>query len=135
MPLIFSLRCVVSMKVCAMAVSPFKAGLQCRCPNCGVGRLYAGGLRFKDACDACGADFTIANVGDGGSFFVMFLAMIFIVPSAMFFEFAVSPPIWVHALIWVPAIILFSLILLRPFKATLFALQWVHSAGEAKFED
>ena len=119
-----------------MAVSPFKAGLRSRCPNCGEGRLYVGhGLRFREKCDTCGADFTTANVGDGGTFFVMFLAFIFFVPAAMFFELAVSPPVWVHVLIWLPGIVLFSLVLLRPFKATMFALQWAHSAGEAKFKD
>lgn len=56
------------------------------------------------------------------------------VPAAMIVEFVARPPVWVHALIWLPGIVLFSLALLRPFKATMFALQWVHDAGEAKFE-
>ncbi|RYZ14963.1 MAG: DUF983 domain-containing protein [Alphaproteobacteria bacterium] len=119
-----------------MAVSPFKAGFKSRCPNCGVGPLYIGvGLRFRKKCDACGADFTKADVGDGGTFFVMFLAFIVFVPAAMIFEFVVRPPVWVHAVIWLPGIVLFSLALLRPFKATMFALQWVHNAGEARLED
>jgi uncharacterized protein (DUF983 family) len=61
--------------------------------------------------------------------------LILVVPAAMVFELVVSPPIWVHVLLWVPAIVVVCLMLLRPFKATLFALQWKHKAGEAKFED
>ena len=118
-----------------MAVSPISAGLRCRCPNCGEGRLYRGFLTFKEQCDACGADLTIADVGDGASFFVMWMALILVVPAAMVFELTVSPPIWVHVILWVPAIVIVCLFLLRPFKATLFALQWKHKAGEARFHD
>jgi uncharacterized protein (DUF983 family) len=118
-----------------MAVSPISAGMRCRCPNCGEGQVYRGFLTFKDQCEACGADLTIADTGDGASFFVMFAALIVIVPSAMFFEFAFHPPGWVHALIWPPVTFAFCLALLRPIKATLFALQWRHKAGEARLED
>jgi uncharacterized protein (DUF983 family) len=118
-----------------MAVSALQAGLKCRCPNCGEGRLYAGFLRFKDRCDACGADLTIADVGDGSSFFVMFAALIIIVPSAMFFEFAFRPPGWVHVLIWPPVTFAFAILCLRPVKALLFALQWKHRAGEGRLQD
>jgi uncharacterized protein (DUF983 family) len=31
--------------------------------------------------------------------------------------------------------VIFCMSLLRPFKATMFALQWRHNAGQAKFED
>jgi uncharacterized protein (DUF983 family) len=117
-----------------MAVSPISAGLKCRCPNCGEGRLYRGFLKFKDRCEACGADLTIADTGDGASFFVMFVALIFIAPTAMFLELALSPPRWVHMVIWPPVIVIFCMMLLRPFKATLFALQWKHKAGQAQLD-
>ena len=58
-----------------MAVSPFTAGIRCRCPNCGEGQVFSGFLRFKEQCEACGADLTIADAGDGPSFFVMFAAL------------------------------------------------------------
>ena len=118
-----------------MTVSPFSAGMRCRCPNCGVGQLYRGFLKFKDHCEACDADLTVADVGDGGSWFVMFVALIIIVPAAMFFQLAVSPPAWVHFILWPPVVVVLCVFLLRPFKATLFALQWKHKAGEARLED
>jgi uncharacterized protein (DUF983 family) len=116
-------------------VSPLLAGLRCRCPNCGRGQVFRGFLKFRDRCDACAADLSIADAGDGPAFFVMFAALIIIVPSAMILELAMSPPGWVHVLIWPPVTFGFCLALLRPFKATLFALQWKNSAGEARFED
>ncbi len=118
-----------------MAVSPISAGLRCRCPNCGEGRVFSGFLKFKTQCDACGADLSIADAGDGPAFFVMFAALIVIVPTAMFVELAFSPPKWVHFLIWPPVTVIFCMMLLRPFKATLFALQWRNKAGQARFED
>jgi len=118
-----------------MAVSALSAGMKCRCPNCGEGQVFEGFLRFKTRCGACDADLTIADAGDGPAFFVMFAALIFIVPSAMFFEFAFRPPGWVHVLIWPPLTIAFCLALLRPVKALLFALQWKHKAGQAQLDD
>lgn len=118
-----------------MAVSPISAGVRCRCPNCGEGRLYRAYLKFKDRCEACGADLTVADVGDGASFFVMWVALIILAPAAMLFEMAFRPPTWVHVLIWPPAIVILCMMLLPPFKATLFALQWKHNAGQAKLED
>ena len=118
-----------------MTVSAFAAGVKCRCPNCGEGRVYRGFLTFKERCDACGADLTIADTGDGASFFVMFAALILIVPSAMFFEFALRPPAWLHIIIWPPLTFAFCLLFLRPVKALLFALQWKHKAGEGRVEE
>jgi uncharacterized protein (DUF983 family) len=118
-----------------MAVSPISAGLRCRCPNCGEGRVFRGFLKFKERCDACGADLTVADVGDGASFFVMWVALILVVPAAMIFELLVRPQTWVHFILWPPAIVIVCMILLRPFKATLFALQWKHKAGEARLDE
>ena len=98
-------------------------------------RGVRGFLTFKDQCDTCGADLTIADAGDGPSFFVMFAALIVIVPSAMFLEFAFRPPGWVHIIIWPPITFAFALFFLRPVKALLFALQWKHKAGEATHAD
>ena len=117
-----------------MAVSPFLAGIKCRCPNCGEGQVFDGYLKFKDRCEACEADLTVADTGDGASFFVMWIAMILIVPAAMIVELIFSPPAWVHAVLWLPLIVIFCMILLRPFKATLFALQWKHKAGQAQLD-
>jgi uncharacterized protein (DUF983 family) len=36
--------------------------------------------------------------------------------------------------LWLPLIVIFCMILLRPFKATLFALQWKHKAGQAEMD-
>jgi hypothetical protein len=39
-----------------MAVSPFVAGLRCRCPRCGEGPLFDGLLSVRESCTVCGLD-------------------------------------------------------------------------------
>ena len=118
-----------------MAISPLSAGVRCVCPNCGQASVFRGYLTFKPECDACGTDFTIADIGDGASFFVMFLAMAVVVPLALLLEIIAEPPIWVHALVWTPFTLAFCLWLLRPAKSILFALQWANAAKEAELDN
>lgn len=119
----------------AVKVSPLKAGLLCRCPNCGQGPVFASFLGFADSCSVCEADFSAADAGDGPAFFVMFLVAILVTPPVLILQIVADPPVWVHILIWTPIITALSAALLRPFKSLLFALQWRHRAEEAKWED
>jgi hypothetical protein len=48
-----------------------RAGLLCRCPRCGEGKLFAGFLRLAKRCDRCGLDYGFADPADGPAFFVM----------------------------------------------------------------
>ena len=43
-----------------------------------------------------------------------------------------QPPVWLHLLLWIPLILGASLGLLRPFEATLIALQYKH---RVRFDD
>ncbi|MGD8809778.1 MAG: DUF983 domain-containing protein [Gammaproteobacteria bacterium] len=111
-------------------VSPFKAGLTCRCPRCGIGPLFDGFLTLADRCSACGLDLKSADSGDGPAIFVIFIVGPIVTLLAFWVEAAFEPPYWVHMVLWGPAILLGSLALLRPFKATLIALQYRHRAGD-----
>ncbi len=112
------------------AVSPFYAGLHCRCPRCGIGPLFDGFLNVAETCTACGLDLKSADSGDGPAVFVIFIVGPIITALAFWVEFTFSPPYWVHMVLWGPLILIFSLALLRPFKATLIALQYRHRAGD-----
>lgn len=116
------------------AVSPFRAGLLCKCPKCGTGKLYSGFLTFGESCDQCGLDYSTFDSGDGPAvFIIMFLGFI-IVGLALFVEVKFSPPIWLHLLMWVPCIIGGSLLLLRPAKALMVAAQYNFNASEGKLD-
>lgn len=106
-----------------MDVGPIRAGLLCRCPNCGKGRLFAGFLRVVERCAVCGFDFTRLNTGDGAAVFVMQIAGGLVVFTALFVEIAYAPPMWVHLLVFVPLVLGLSLGLMRPGKGVMIALQ------------
>ena len=112
------------------AVSPFGAGLACRCPRCGSGRLFNGFISVAPACDRCGLDYGFADSGDGPVVFIILLAGSLVVGLALWVEIAWAPPMWVHALLWTPLVLISTLGLLRPLKATLIALQYARGAEQ-----
>lgn len=107
-------------------ISPFRAGLACRCPRCGRGRLYAGFLTIAPRCSACGLDLSAQDSGDGPAVFIILILGFVVVGLALWTEVTYEPPFWVHALLWPPIILGGSLGLLRPFKGVLIALQYRH---------
>lgn len=112
-----------------------RAGLLCRCPNCGKGRLFSGFLKVVDTCAVCGFDFTRLNTGDGAAIFVMQIAGGIVVFTALFVEIAYSPPMWVHLVIFLPLVLILSLGLMRPGKGAMIALQMRNKAGQASRDD
>jgi uncharacterized protein (DUF983 family) len=111
-------------------VSPFRAGLSCRCPRCGEGRLFNGFLSVGSACDACDLDYSKVDSGDGPAIFIIFIIGAISAGLALWVEFNFAPPFWAHALYLVPLILGGSLILLRPAKALLIALQYSNRATQ-----
>ncbi len=112
-----------------------QAGLRCRCPRCGKGRVYKAYLVFAERCTVCGLDFRFADAGDGPAVFVILIAGAFIVTCALIVEVNFSPPYWLHAILWLPLTIGLCLGLLPLLKATLFALQYRNQAGEGRRQD
>lgn len=115
--------------------NPFLAGLACRCPNCGEGPLFEGYLKVAPRCEACGMDLSKADSGDGPVVFIILIVGMIITFSALFFEFTVHPPIWVHLIIWLPLTAILTLACLRPFKGVMLAMQFHHRAAEARSDD
>jgi uncharacterized protein (DUF983 family) len=97
-----------------------------------VGPVFKGYLTFAERCTACGADFRMADAGDGPAVFVMFCVGAVVVPLAFVLEFAFHWPAWATVAVCGAAAIALSLALLRPFKAVLFALQWKFKAQEGR---
>ncbi|MEO6395112.1 MAG: DUF983 domain-containing protein [Devosia sp.] len=112
-------------------VSPFAAGLGCRCPRCGDGALFAGFLKVAQVCESCGLDLKFADSGDGPAVFVIFAVCPIVVTLAFITEALFHPAPWMHLLLWIPTILVLSLLFLRPFKATMIALQYQRQAGAA----
>jgi uncharacterized protein (DUF983 family) len=114
--------------------SPYVAGVTCRCPRCGRGRLFTGFLTLARRCESCGLDYDFADAGDGPAVFVILIAGFLVVGAAVIVDFLWRPPYWVHALLWIPMILVVTLGLLRPLKGLLVALQFRHKAEEGRLD-
>jgi uncharacterized protein (DUF983 family) len=109
-----------------------RRGLAGHCPRCGEGALFSGFLKVAPRCDKCGQDFTFADSADGPAFFVMSISGFIVVIAALVVEVVYQPPYWVHALLWVPLILVLTIAPLRPVKGLLIALQYHHKAAEGR---
>lgn len=116
-------------------VSPYAAGLGCKCPRCGQGALYKGYLALNERCTACGLDYARADSGDGPAVFVIFIVGFIAVAIAFIARFVWYAPVWLAFLISAATAIGLILALLRPFKAVLIALQYANKAAEGRIEE
>ena len=112
--------------------NPILAGLAGRCPCCGKGKMFSGFLGLKPKCEACGLDYAFMDAGDGPAVFVILLAGFIVVGAALIVEALYQPPFWLHAVMWLPLILLTTLVPLRLIKGVLIALQYHHKAAEGR---
>jgi uncharacterized protein (DUF983 family) len=118
----------------APTVLPIGRGLRGRCPACGKGRLFQGFLGLRPACDKCGLGYGFADAGDGPAVFVILIGGAIVVFAALITEVAYQPPYWLHAMLWLPLVLIVTLAPLRPIKGLLIALQYHHKAAEGRQE-
>ncbi len=117
-------------------VSPVVAGLRCRCPRCGKGQLFTGGfsLDVVERCDVCDLGLKFVDPGDGPAVFAILILGVVILGGALWVEFRMNPPFWVHILLWVPITLVVAFGLLRPLKGVLVALQYHHKAEQGRLD-
>jgi len=111
------------------------AALLGRCPRCGEGKLFDGYLNIAARCTRCGLDYASFDAGDGPAVFVVLIVGAIVCAAALYVEFTFSPPYWVHAVLWIPTILVLTFALLRLAKALLLVLQYRHRAGEGKLSE
>jgi uncharacterized protein (DUF983 family) len=112
-----------------------EVSLRGRCPRCGAPSLFQGAASFAPECRSCGLDFSAFNVGDGPASFLILIIGALITGLAIALELAVSPPFWVHILLWLPLAIGAVVLSLRVAKAALLALEYRNSAREGRIKD
>ena len=113
---------------------PISTGLRGRCPRCGRGHLFKGFLSLKPQCEVCGLEYAFADSGDGPAFFVMSIVGFVVVALALWVEFAYEPPLWVHMVLWLSLTVVLSLVLVRPFKGILIAVQFQNRAEQGRLK-
>jgi len=78
----------------------------------------------RQACEVCGLDLSAQDAGDGPAVFAILLLGILVVGLAALVEINFSPPLWLHLVLWTPLILIGAVVMLRPLKAGLIALQY-----------
>jgi uncharacterized protein (DUF983 family) len=109
---------------------PFATGLRGRCPRCGQGRLFSGFLDITPRCSTCGLDLSAQDSGDGPVAFIVLIVGFAVVGAALVVEVKYGWPVWLHLMVWLPLALVGCLGLMRPFKATLIALQYKYRRHE-----
>ena len=121
-------------RLSAGAPSTARQALLGRCPRCARGSLFDGYLNVAPRCSACGLDYAIFDAGDGPAVFAILIVGALVAGSALVVEVRYQPPYWVHAVIWIPLILILSFAMLRFVKSLLLVLQYKHKAGEGRLE-
>ena len=104
--------------------------MTCRCPRCGKGALFRNLLEIRERCDVCDLDLRQGDAGDGATVGVILVLGAIIVAMAIWVEVRFTPPLWLHAVIWPIVTTPLAILLMRPAKAALIALQYRHRATE-----
>jgi len=114
------------------AAPPLAQAVKGECPRCGAPTLFIGLTRFADHCRACDLDFSRFNVGDGPAAFLTLILGAIIVAAAITLELTVSPPFWVHVVLWVPLTTIGVIASLRVAKAALIGAEYRNAAREGR---
>jgi uncharacterized protein (DUF983 family) len=111
-----------------------KTALACKCPKCNEGELYEAGftLTLREKCRKCGLKLAENDSGDGPAVFLIFILGFLLVPLALWLEFTVHPPLWLHAVLWGAVAVFLTLGALRPLKAYVIALQYKYRPEDFK---
>ena len=105
---------------------PAVRGLRGRCPHCGEGRMFRAFLKVADACPACGEELHHHRADDFPAYLVIVIVGHIVVALALAVEATYAPPLWLHALIWLPLTFAMALALIQPVKGAVVGFQWEH---------
>src|ERR1700761_8168227 len=82
----------------------FARGFKRRCPNCGVGHLFAGYLKVQSTCEHCGHDNSQYRADDAGPYFTVLIVGHLVIGPLLAFPFIWKSPVWLVVGTTLPAI-------------------------------
>lgn len=99
-------------------------GLQCRCPNCGKGRLLHSYLKVVDSCSECGEDYNHQRADDGPAYLTILVVghVIIFFLTTMWEYMRPSPLTLAITMCSLAAVV--ALLVLPRFKGMIVAWQW-----------
>ncbi len=106
------------------------------CPACGAGGLFTSYLKVANTCAACGEALHHHRADDAPPYFTILIVGHVLVGGMLTLEQTLTPPSWVHAVIWLPLTVVLCLLVLPVTKGALVGLQWaLRMHGFAADED
>lgn len=103
---------------------PLLRGLRMRCPSCGEGSLFYKYLKLNEHCPNCGIDIGVIRADDLPAYLTIVIVGHIVVPLAVIVEKLYAPSTAVHLAIWIPLVIVMTLLMLPVIKGAAVALMW-----------
>ncbi len=101
-----------------------RRGLAHSCPACGKGALFGSYLKVSDHCPTCNEALHHQRADDAPPYITIFIVGHIVVPGILLLEQAYAPPTWQHLIIWLPLLVILSLLILPRVKGLFVGLQW-----------
>lgn len=86
--------------------------------------MFSGYLKVTEQCQVCGEDLFHHRADDAPPYFTIFIVGHLVLPAALIVEQTWHPGMWTHFLMWFPAVIITTLLLLPRIKGAIVGLQW-----------
>lgn len=95
-----------------------------RCPKCGEGRLFGRFLKVVERCSVCGEPYGHYRADDAPPWLTILLVGHITVPVILFVEETFEPPPWVEFAVYLPLVLLLTLLILPRCKGVILAILW-----------
>ncbi len=87
-------------------------------------------LTLNSHCKNCNLDLASNDSADGPAVFMIFILGFLLVPAALFFDTLISPPLWVHAVLWGVVALALCIAALKPLKSYIIYLQYKYRQSD-----
>ncbi|HEY7749750.1 MAG TPA: DUF983 domain-containing protein [Aestuariivirgaceae bacterium] len=95
-----------------------------KCPRCGKGRLFRKFLKTIDRCAICHEELFHHRADDAPPYFTILIVGHLVIPWVLVIEVMFRPPLWIQLAVWIPVVLLLSLLLLPVVKGAIVGMQW-----------
>ncbi len=99
-------------------------GLRCRCPACGLGRMFGSFLKVKPVCEHCGEELFHEQADDFPPYITMSIVAHVVLLGLVLVEQHAEWSMTQHMLVWPALTIALSFALMQPVKGAVVAYQW-----------
>ena len=103
-----------------------RRGWQCRCPQCGKGRILYAYLKVRDHCPVCNEPLVHQRADDGPAYLTILIVGHIMAPLIYFVYRTYRPEPVVLAAMFCTLTVVVALFLLPRMKGMMIALQWAN---------